>query len=90
MKSDREFTKRNKGIYSFKAQRQVYHFINDLLPENEQPRYLQLYFYDDDLEVANRQYACPQLRENVIKLIMEFLSINSYARFFKDIKGLKC
>lgn len=37
VKSDKELTKRNKGVYTFKAQGQIYHYINNLLPENDQP-----------------------------------------------------
>lgn len=88
VKSDREFTKRNKGVYTFKAQGQIYHYINNLLPENEQPRYLQLYFYDTDHEVENRRQTCPQLRDNLVKIIMDILSINPYARFFRTLREL--
>lgn len=88
VKSDKELTKRHKGIYTFKVQGQIYHYINNLLPENDQPKYLQLYFYDTEHELQNRHQAYPHLREGVINIIMEILSVNSYAMFFRSLREL--
>lgn len=76
VKSDKNFTKRNKGIYIFKAQGQVYHYINELLPEDHHPRYLQLYFYGTDHEVENRLFASSNLLPDVIKRLTDILRVN--------------
>jgi hypothetical protein len=56
VKYDKNLCKRNKGIYTFKVQGQVYHYINDLLPLDEHPSYLQLYFYDTEHEMQHMMY----------------------------------
>lgn len=43
---DKELCKRNKGIYMFRVQGQIYHLINELLPSGNHPSILQFYFYD--------------------------------------------
>ena len=50
VKYDKNLCKRNRGIYTFRVQGQVYHFINEMLPSNNEPSYLQLYFYDTEHE----------------------------------------
>ncbi|GER47323.1 ribosomal RNA small subunit methyltransferase F [Striga asiatica] len=50
VKCDKSLTQRNKGIYTFKIQGQMYHFLNDL----EASKNLRLYFHDIEHEVANR------------------------------------
>ena len=42
VKYDKNLCKRNRGIYTFRVQGQVYHFINEILPSNNEPSYLQL------------------------------------------------
>lgn len=55
---DTRYTSEHTGVYTFRAQGQVYHFMNSLYPSNETPAYLQLYFYDTEREVANRTNNC--------------------------------
>nr|XP_009786694.1 PREDICTED: uncharacterized protein LOC104234759 isoform X6 [Nicotiana sylvestris] len=54
VKYDKDLAKRNYGIYTFRIQEKMYHFVDDLYPANEKGRNLQLYFYDNENEVANR------------------------------------
>ncbi|KAG5612640.1 hypothetical protein H5410_023921 [Solanum commersonii] len=35
---DRQLAQRNHGIYTFKVQGQIYHFIDDLIPSNRKPK----------------------------------------------------
>lgn len=86
VKCEKELCKRNKGIYTFKVQGQVYHYINDLFPPNGHPSYLQLYFYDTDHEVENMIYQSPKLRPNVIQKLMDILTIDPYYRFFRSLR----
>lgn len=53
VKFDKVLCKKNKGIYTFRAQGQIYHYINDLVPLDGRPSYLQLYFYDTERELKN-------------------------------------
>lgn len=50
---DKDLAKRNRCIYTFRVQGQIYHFIDDLYPRERRSRILQLYFYDNDNEVGN-------------------------------------
>lgn len=43
---DKSLVQRNDGIYTFRVQGQLYHFMDNLIPsENEKPKNLQLYFF---------------------------------------------
>ena len=53
VKYDKKLCKRNKGIYTFKIQGQIYHFLNDLNSANDHGENLQLYFHDLEIELAN-------------------------------------
>ncbi|XP_021744629.1 uncharacterized protein LOC110710611 [Chenopodium quinoa] len=59
------------GIYVFKLHGQLYHYIPYLLPGKEGPKYMQLYFYDGELEAKKRLGCFPELREDVLAILME-------------------
>ncbi|KAL4559204.1 hypothetical protein LXL04_031338 [Taraxacum kok-saghyz] len=88
VKADNNLSKRNNGIYTFRVQGQVYHFINDLLPENNRCKNLQLYFHDTENEIQNRLLNCPRLSAHLIATCMQYLHQNPYARFFKTLKDI--
>ncbi|XP_010686097.3 uncharacterized protein LOC104900381 [Beta vulgaris subsp. vulgaris] len=77
-----------KGIYVFKLHGQIYHFIPNLLPTNDNPKFLQLYFYDAQHESENRLNLFPELRADVIAILMEIMQHNPYAKFFKSLREL--
>ncbi|XP_031103123.1 uncharacterized protein LOC116006774 [Ipomoea triloba] len=85
---EKDLCRRNKGIYTFKVQGQIYHFINDLLPDGCPPRNLQLYFYDTDHEVENRVCEVGHLDEKIVSDLIEVMSHNPYAKFFRSLKDL--
>nr|GMD66909.1 uncharacterized protein LOC109176597 [Ipomoea batatas] len=85
---EKDLCRRNKGIYTFKVQGQIYHFINDLLPDGCPPRNLQLYFYDTDHEVENRVSEVGHLDEKIVSDLIEVMSHNPYAKFFRSLKDL--
>lgn len=79
---DTRYTSNHTGIYTFRAQGQVYHFINSLHPKNEPPAYLQLYFYNTNREVSNRlDYALNLLRP-IIERLIDVLQPNPCSTFF--------
>mgnify|MGYP006364025093 CR=1 FL=1 len=48
---DRELAKRNRGIYTFKVQGQMYHFIDDLIPSAGKGKKLQLFFFEKKITI---------------------------------------
>lgn len=51
---DKNFTRQNMGIYTFRVQGQVYHFMTDLQPKEKEAKNLQLYLHDTNNEIENR------------------------------------
>ena len=43
VKYDKKLCENQQGIYTFRVQGQVHHYINELIPTNSCPTYLQLY-----------------------------------------------
>jgi len=48
---------RNSGIYTFRAHGQIYHNVFGR-EDGKEPRYLELYFYDDDPSLDHRYRRC--------------------------------
>ncbi|XP_009796236.1 uncharacterized protein [Nicotiana sylvestris] len=82
---DNELAKRNRGIYIFRVQGKMYHFINDLLPPSGRAKNLQLYFYDNDNELANIMACSEKMHESIVKKLMNILRINPYSIFLKSL-----
>ncbi|GKA16158.1 hypothetical protein Tco_0695905 [Tanacetum coccineum] len=82
---------RGRGPYVFKVSGQIYHWIGSLCPEEgHHPRFLQLYIYDTQDEVANRMWNFrrhdedtlnPEIVEGLIHILDEH---NGLPGFFKD------
>ncbi|XP_021770669.1 uncharacterized protein LOC110734832 [Chenopodium quinoa] len=77
-----------KGIYLFKGHGQMYHFVPDLLPADGKAKYLQLYFYDGQHETANRTNSFPEVREDIVSILMNVTKENPYARFFRSLREI--
>ncbi|KAG5578495.1 hypothetical protein H5410_058629 [Solanum commersonii] len=82
---DKELAKTNNGIYTFRVQGQMYHFINDLIPTDKKGKNLQLYFFDSENELRNRMACSNKLNEYVVRTLMEILKINPYSMFLKSL-----
>ncbi|XP_021769710.1 uncharacterized protein LOC110733951 [Chenopodium quinoa] len=82
-------SKTYKGIYVFKMHGQVYHCVPDLLPHDGSPKFLQLYFYDGQHEVQNRVNCFPEVREDIICVLMKITEMNPYARFFRSLREIE-
>ncbi|KAK9102758.1 hypothetical protein Sjap_020012 [Stephania japonica] len=50
VKCDKTLSRKNMGVYTFRVQGQIYHYINNLRPVSDEPSFLQLYFYDTEHE----------------------------------------
>ncbi|VFQ91507.1 unnamed protein product [Cuscuta campestris] len=82
-----DLCRRNKGIYTFKVQGQIYHFINDMLPDGCPLRNLQLYFYDTEtISQETMAYHGTRLDKEVIDVILSTLAENPYAKFFHNLR----
>ncbi|KAG5588307.1 hypothetical protein H5410_048741 [Solanum commersonii] len=85
---DKALAKRYHGIYTFRVQGQMYHFIPDLLSSSEKPKNLQLYFYDNESELANRMAYSVHISESTVKKLMTILSKNPYSIFIKSLMNI--
>ncbi|KAH0652401.1 hypothetical protein KY289_030079 [Solanum tuberosum] len=88
VKLDKELASSRKGVYNFKAQGQIDHDLPSLIPNNNRPRYFQLYFYDTDHELANRMTVLQDanLSEEVMTKLRNIMEGNPYAEFFSRLK----
>ncbi|KAG5584305.1 hypothetical protein H5410_044739 [Solanum commersonii] len=82
---DRGLAKRNHGIYTFKVQGQMYHFIDDLIPSGGKRKNLQLYFYDNKNELTNRMTLSDNLNEVIVTKLMDILKVNPYSTFLRSL-----
>ncbi|KAL3516949.1 hypothetical protein ACH5RR_023851 [Cinchona calisaya] len=57
-------------------------------PSAEDPSGIQLYFYDTEEELSRRLDSSPKLRESTVKLLMNVLGQNAYAKFFKGHRDI--
>ncbi|KAL3628077.1 hypothetical protein CASFOL_028179 [Castilleja foliolosa] len=84
-----------QGPYVFKVSGQVSHWIGSICPpDNECPRFLQLYIYDTENEVPNRMRFFGSsdnrsLSPNIVRCLSDTLkSCNEFARLFTAAKDL--
>ena len=70
---------------NFKVQGKVYHRIGSLLPaDGEDPKFLQLYFYDSDEATDLRLKIMPKLNADILKKLTGIIEKNSsYIKSFK-------
>ncbi|XP_019236509.1 PREDICTED: uncharacterized protein LOC109216777 [Nicotiana attenuata] len=85
---DKDLARRNHGIYTFRVQGQMYHFIDDLFPANQKAKNLQLYFYDNDNELANRMACSDRIDESIVGNLMELLRNNPYSIFLRSLTNV--
>ncbi|KAG6695627.1 hypothetical protein I3842_09G107500 [Carya illinoinensis] len=88
VKFDEDLCRRNRGIYTFRTQGQIYHYINDLIHLNGRPSYLQLYFYDTEHELENRISDSDRMNPSIIAQLIDILHINPYSLFFRSLGDL--
>ncbi|XP_070025095.1 uncharacterized protein [Nicotiana sylvestris] len=85
---DKELASSRKGVYAFRAQGQIYHNLPSLLPQNDNPCYFQLYFFDTDNELSNRISKLQEanLSEEIVLKISQIMDENPYAQFFRRLR----
>ena len=78
--------KSQKGIYVFKLQGQLYHYVSNLSPAHGQPpKYLQLYFYDPQQEIEMRSGVYNEIRADVVARLIKVVEKNPYTKFFRSL-----
>ena len=89
VKLDKKRASSWKGVYTFRAQGQIYNDLPSLVPSNDFPCFFQLYFYDTDNEVQNRLQVLKDvaLREIIVQQLMRILLENLYTQFFHRLEN---
>ncbi|KAK0587414.1 hypothetical protein LWI29_022515 [Acer saccharum] len=59
-----------------------------MLPSNNEPSYLQLYFYDTEHELEHRMQSSTKMSLLTLQKIIDILHINPYCRFFRNLRGV--
>ena len=77
----------SSGVYTFRASGGIYHRIDQLVPRDGKPRYLQLYFYDSESEL-NHRLKWDNLNKNVVEILTRVLATNPYVRTFRSLGQL--
>ena len=85
---DKKLLQQNAGIYTFRVQGQIYHWMKTLNPDDNAISSLQLYFHDTDHEVQNRQQYSHNLDVLVIEKLMALMASNPYSEFFKKLTNV--
>ena len=60
------YCNKRSGVYTFRAQGQIYHRIDQLVPKDDGPKHLQLYFYDTKAYLQQRFCHSPNLDKDLI------------------------
>ena len=79
---------KKKGVYTCRAQGQIYHDLPLLLPRDNNPCYFQLYFFDTDNELTNRLSKVNEgiLSDHIATKIKQVMESNPYAQIFCQLK----
>ncbi|XP_076913979.1 uncharacterized protein LOC143572814 [Bidens hawaiensis] len=84
---DRTLANMKDGVYTFRAHKGIYHKVDQLVPRDGTPRYLQLCFYDPDIEL-NLRLQWPNLDRDITKILTRVLSTNPYVKTFRRLAEL--
>ncbi|KAL6873446.1 hypothetical protein ACP4OV_013528 [Aristida adscensionis] len=85
---DQRYSNNRSGVYTFRAQGQIYHRLDQLVPEEDGPKHLQLYFYDTDADLQQRFRHSPNLDKGLIRKLVNILSSNPYAQIFRSLGSI--
>ncbi|GKC43131.1 hypothetical protein Tco_1060853 [Tanacetum coccineum] len=84
---DESVSNMRSGVYTFRAHGGIYHKIDQLVLRDGKPRYLQLYFYDDDEELQHR-LSWNNLDEDIVRRLTSVLAKNPYVQTFRSLREL--
>ncbi|GJR86895.1 putative reverse transcriptase domain-containing protein [Tanacetum coccineum] len=72
---DKRYGISGSGVYTFRVQGGIYHKVDQLVPRDGEPRYLQLYFYDPESEFEHR-LKWPNLDREIVTILSRVLAPN--------------
>lgn len=84
---DNTMTNMRDGVYTFRAHKGIYHRVDQLVPRDGKPKFLQLYFYDLDTELDHR-LQWTNLDRNITEMLTRVLSENPYVNTFRSLAEL--
>ncbi|GJS82318.1 hypothetical protein Tco_0748859 [Tanacetum coccineum] len=84
---DKRYNAKGSGVYNFCVQGGIYHRIDQLVPRDGEPRYLQLYFYDAESEFEYR-LKWLNLDREIIRILSRVLAPNPYVQTFRSLGNL--
>jgi hypothetical protein len=84
---DESLNNKTSGVYTFRAHKGIYHNLDQLVSRDGTPRYLQLYFYDPEVELDMR-LRWPNLDRSITELLSHALSANPYVNTFRQLGEL--
>nr|XP_043633210.1 uncharacterized protein LOC122604381 [Erigeron canadensis] len=87
VKLDKKYANMSARVYTFRVNGGIYHTLDQLVPRDGQPRYLQLYFYDPENEF-NLRASWSNLDRNIFRILTRALAANPYATTFQNMAQL--
>ncbi|CAH1420675.1 unnamed protein product [Lactuca virosa] len=84
---DKTMTNMTYGVYTFCVNGGIYHRIDQLIPRNGKPRYLQLYFYDADYGMSHR-LKWKNIDKQIAQKLICVLATNPYVQIFQRLVDL--
>nr|XP_043615266.1 uncharacterized protein LOC122587219 [Erigeron canadensis] len=84
---DKTLANMTAGVYTFHVNGGIYHTIDQLVPRDGQPRYLQMYFFYPENEL-NLRAQWPNLDRNIFRILTRALTANPYATTFRNMAQL--
>lgn len=75
---------KNDKIFTFRISGQIYHRIGPLIPNDNQPKFSQIYIYDTANELKNRMKHINNVDENVMLSLQDMMHANNpYVKLYK-------
>lgn len=79
---------KSSGIYNFRINGTVCHKIGPILPKNDDPKFAQIYIYDNDYQLNKRENIFHELalnKDNLLQDLQSYInSHNPYAKLYKN------
>nr|GEX81442.1 hypothetical protein [Tanacetum cinerariifolium] len=84
---DKRYGVSGSEVYTFRVQGRIYHKVDQLVPRDGEPRYLQLYFYDPESEFEHR-LKWPNLDRKIVTILSRVLAPNPYVQTFRSLGNI--
>ena len=89
VKLDKSLASNSEGVYTFRVQGGIYHSLDQLIPRDGQPKYLQMYFYDTETQVEiSRRLEWDYLDREIVESVTRILAPNPYVQTFRSLAQL--